>query len=91
LILASSISKTAYLGQSPFPVVAPAAPAPVGGALITPAGSLPVDSPVTNVFNYAALPSDVQLFYCEHADRSLMMTRSTIVIEFGSWTLQELQ
>ena len=70
----------ADLSQFLFPVVAPtapAAPAPAGGALTTPAGSLSV----TNVFNYAALPSNFQLCYCQHADRSL---RSTMVIEVGS-------
>jgi len=80
----------ADVSQSPFPVIVVAAPAPAAAAATAalappgdtaaPTGSLPV----TNVFNCAALPSDVRLRYAQHADHSIMMTRSTLEIEFDS-------
>ena len=74
----------ADVSQSLFPVIAAAAAtalAPTGG-LAAPTGSIPV----TNIFNYAALPSDVHLCYDQHANTSKMMTPSTMDIEFASST-----
>ena len=73
----------ADMSKDPFPspkAPAPLAPAaPAGGALATPAGTVPV----TKIFNYTALPSDVRLRFDQHADSSTMMTRSTMAVEFG--------
>ena len=59
---------------------APSTTAPAGGTLAPPAGSVPV----TNIFNYTALPSDVHLRFDHHADTSKMVTRSAMDIEFAS-------
>ena len=81
----------ANLSQSPFPVIVVATPAaagttpaatslaPAGGALAPPAGTVPV----TNIFNYRALPLDVRLWFDLHAGRK-MMTRRVMDVEFGS-------
>jgi len=73
----------ADMSKDPFPspkAPAPKAPtAPAGDTLAPPAGTVPV----TNIFNYAALPSDVRLRFYHHAD-SIMMTRSAMDIEFDS-------
>ena len=81
----------ADVSQSPFPVVvvaAPAAPAAAvaaTAALAPPGGTAapPGSLPITNVFNFPALPSDVRRRYTLHAGRK-MMTRSTLEIEFDS-------
>ena len=53
--------------------------APAGGALAQPSGTVPV----TNIFNYRVLPSDVRLWFYQHNGRK-MMTRSVMDVEFGS-------
>ena len=69
------------MSLSPFPTPkAPAATtiAPPGG-VAAPAGSLPV----TNIFNYRALPTDVRLRYDLHVNRT-MLTRRVMDVEFDS-------
>ena len=72
-----------FADMSKDPLPTPKAPAsttassaPAGGIAVPP-GSLPV----TDVFNYNALPSDVRLQLDQHTDPSKMMTCSTMEIE----------
>ena len=73
----------ADMSKDPFPspkAPAPLAPAaPAGGALAPPAGTVPV----TNIFNYRALPSDVRLRFDHHSSNK-MMTRTMMALEFSS-------
>jgi len=73
----SDMSLSPFL--SPKAPAPPAPAAPAGDALASIAGTVPV----TNIFNYRALPSDVRLRFDLHAGRK-MMARCVMDVEFES-------